>query len=247
MRLAVLFSVISLVSTGSALADAPASEAIKLQMSWRISVDAQGQVQSIVAQGKSQADRVPAIRERTEQAIRKWRFIPGEINGKPASSQTGLHVTVLVSAQDQNNVRLVVRDATTGANIEGITPPRYPREAVLAHHAGLVLVKLTYDESGNITQAVPAPNTPHVDPLLTEASLAAARTWRFNPEIVDGHARAGESITPVCFNLVDTSKRKMPGGCDWKPAENKEPIEEGQSFALNPATRLSSDIVGSTL
>lgn len=247
MRLAILFSAISLTLAGACLADTPAQDPIKLQLSWRVSVDAQGHVLSLTPQGKSTADRVPAIRERIEEAVRKWGLIPGEINGKPAPSQTGLHVTILVTPQGENSIRLVVKDATTGASIAHMRPPRYPADAVHSRHSGLVLVKLSYDENGDVTQVEPAANTPEVDPSLTKASLAAARTWKFEPESVDGHARAGAAITPVCFNLVDQMGRKMKNNCDWKPSPDKEPIEEGESFALNPVTRLASDVIGSTL
>jgi protein TonB len=64
---------------------------------------------------------------------------------------------------------------------EGVQPaPEYPREAVIAHEQGSVVVRFTVDEEGNVQSA--QAESPSPWPLLNQAALRAVRdTWRFAP------------------------------------------------------------------
>ena len=245
MRAAMSIGSIALILAASGNAFA-AREPIKLDISWRVSIDAQGHVTNLVASGKSDADRVPVIREHLEQAIRNWRFIPGEIDGKPAASESGLHLTLLATQQDDSSARITITSAGTGASVRKAAPPEYPGNAVKRHETGLVLVRIAYDEHGDVTDVKTADNTPDsVASSLTESALKTAKRWKFEPERVGGIARAGAAITPVCFRLNDGMR--MIGNCNWKPKANEDSVGEGQIVALNPATRLETQVVGSAL
>lgn len=60
--------------------------------------------------------------------------------------------------------------------------PEYPPAAKLAGIEGVVIVKYVVGEDGSVRDARVLKGPPE----LTEACLAAVRTWRFQPMIVDG-------------------------------------------------------------
>jgi periplasmic protein TonB len=60
--------------------------------------------------------------------------------------------------------------------------PEYPSSAKLAGIEGVVIVKYVVGEDGSVRDAKVLKGPPE----LTEACLAAVRTWRFQPMIVDG-------------------------------------------------------------
>ncbi|MGA2233285.1 MAG: energy transducer TonB, partial [Tepidisphaeraceae bacterium] len=64
---------------------------------------------------------------------------------------------------------------------EGVQPaPEYPREAVIAHEQGTVLVRFTVDAEGNVQSA--EAESPSPWPLLNQAAIRAVQdTWRFAP------------------------------------------------------------------
>jgi hypothetical protein len=83
--------------------------------------------------------------------------------------------------------------------------------------------------------------------LLVEASVKAARSWTFQPEIVGGRALAGTSVVPICYalNVLDTNRKE--GKCDWKAPGHDRALENGEALALDPAAKLLTDVAGRTL
>jgi TonB family protein len=61
--------------------------------------------------------------------------------------------------------------------------PSYPLEARATRSAGVVTVQFTVDEQGSVCDPVILSSP---DPLLSEASLRAIRTWKFMPRTKDG-------------------------------------------------------------
>ncbi|MCE3230458.1 MAG: TonB family protein [Alphaproteobacteria bacterium] len=58
-------------------------------------------------------------------------------------------------------------------------PPVYPVEARRRKIQGVVLIRLSLTETGEVDQARPIP--PHSDPVLEDAALKAIHQWRFRP------------------------------------------------------------------
>lgn len=69
-------------------------------------------------------------------------------------------------------------------NSRAISMPRpaYPPVAKAAHASGLVTIKVTVDESGNVSAATAVSG----HPLLKAAAVGAARGSRFNPTLIEG-------------------------------------------------------------
>jgi periplasmic protein TonB len=75
-------------------------------------------------------------------------------------------------------------------------PPSYPASLKGSGHAGIVAVKMTIDEEGNVASAV-ATKSNHVafEPPAVEAAL----TWKFKPATKDGKPVAVQLVIPVRF------------------------------------------------
>ena len=94
-------------------------------MQWRMSLDAAGRITALVASG----DQIEVLRERTEQAIRQWEFVPGTVDGKPAATDTLLSVQVaLKPSVDSGQYTVVLRDVRTGGHVAvgKKNAPRFP-------------------------------------------------------------------------------------------------------------------------
>jgi TonB family protein len=245
MRLALLLSIP--LFTVAAHADTKPAE-IRLQISWHLTVDASGHVTELEPIKNARADRVPQIRQRVEEALRGWEFVPGKVDGKPVGSKTLLTLDLTVLPQDADSVRLRIDAARTGGHVLQYVPPHYPMAAIKAHQTGMVVLQVAYDGSGKVTSAAPAPGAPKVSSALVEASIAAAMKWTFEPERVDGHGVAGNIYSPLCYSLFPEGSRPASGAvCEWIPPGQTKPIGEGQALALNPETRLATDVTGRVL
>ncbi|MCA1594384.1 MAG: TonB family protein [Acidobacteria bacterium] len=79
-----------------------------------------------------------------------------------------------------------VRPSVSGGVLNGKAiskpAPAYPPIAKAAHAAGMVVVQVTVDESGNVTEAKAVSG----HPLLQQAAVAAARQARFTPTLLSG-------------------------------------------------------------
>jgi TonB family protein len=62
--------------------------------------------------------------------------------------------------------------------------PSYPREAYYARASGTVVVKVTIDETGKVIEAKAICG----HPLLVDSAIAAARSAKFTPTLLDGKA-----------------------------------------------------------
>jgi protein TonB len=75
--------------------------------------------------------------------------------------------------------------------------PEYPSSAKLAGIEGVVIVKYVVGEDGSVKDAKVLKGPPE----LTDACLAAVRTWRFQPMVVDGAAISFVKIARFPFRI----------------------------------------------
>ncbi|MGH8121544.1 MAG: TonB family protein [Rudaea sp.] len=233
---------------GFACAAHASPEPIKFTIGWQVSLNAAGRIERMTAIENARVDRVPQIRARLEQAIREWRFVPGAVDGKPSATETGLSVQASLMPPDSSgNVAIRIDHAGVGGSFLHKVAPKYPPSAVSAHETGEVVVRVAYDADGNVTSAVLNKDTPPASAALVAASLKAARTSTFRPEVVGGHALAGVAVTPFCYRLEIPGLSHLEGKCDWTPPGKSEAINEGEAMAVNPAASLLTDVAGSML
>jgi TonB family protein len=248
LRLAPSFVLhLALLSSAALAGSASPGDPLKINVDWRLSVDAQGNVMSLEPIPNERVDRVPEIRERLEREIRGWRFIPGTIDGKPAASTTALKLFITVKPLDAENASLHIESAGTGGQLEHSVPPKYPHSAISNRITGLVVLRIDYDASGKVTTAVQDPDAPKPDQTLLAAAITAARQWTFAPELVDGHGVPGSVHTPFCYSLRFPNGSVKKESCEWTPPGKSAAIGEGEVAAVNPATKLATDVAGKTL
>jgi TonB family protein len=228
------------------------AEPIKLDFAWNLSLDAQGHVVQLTAIANKRADSVPQIRERIEQTIRSWAFVSGTVDGHPAPTETRLSVSISLLPNDENSYRIAFDDVRTGGHILKATPPHYPASAVHDHRTGMVVLRVDYDANGNALSATLDPGAPPVDKRLINASIdEVMRTWKFQPELVDGHGVPGTQVLPVCYALLDVPAHPSDGdvaqACQWNPPGKHVAIGQGDSLAVNPVAHLANDVAGHAL
>ncbi len=85
--------------------------------------------------------------------------------------------------------------------------PRYPQQAKQQGVEGEVVVAYDVDETGRVLNARVVRSTP--GGIFDEAALAAVRSWRFNPPLLEGQPRAAQNLeSNVVFKLSGADKYK---------------------------------------
>ena len=247
MRPSILTAPSLLLVAASACAASDGADPIRLTVAWNVKLDAQGHVTQLDPIANARADRVPKIRERIEQEIRGWSFVPGAVDGVPAATDTILSTTVTLQPGTGDSFRIIFDDARTGGRIGKTVFPKYPLAAVKRHETGMVVLRVDYDADGKVRSAAVDPASPASAQRLVDASLEAVRQWTFQPERVAGHGVPGSQSLPVCFSLSLVGSHAAIPPCEWNAPGKHAPIGEGESVALNPAARLVNDVAGHAL
>lgn len=211
---------------------------IVVDVSWDISLDTSGNITKLATKD----ERVPKLHARLEKAIRSWHFSPGKVNGHPAATdsylQTALEFTPVAEGYE---MRLL--GAATGGYYDKMTAPHYPDDAAKEGRQGEVVLLVHYDGSGAVTDVAPYEHGPKADARLTRAAIVSVKKWTFAMEVVGGYPMAGVALVPLCFQLSG----RTPPPCNWKNPTTGESLSAGQAFALNPAAKLESDVIGHEL
>lgn len=94
----------------------------------------------------------------------------------------------------------VVVDESTALRVESAVyqSGRLPEIPVLVVAAGEVVLELTVDDGGSVTEV----RTLRETPPFTEQFIAAVRTWRFTPAIDAARPAPGETIDPATRKAV---------------------------------------------
>lgn len=82
-------------------------------------------------------------------------------------------------------------------------PPRYPVEALQKGEQGRVVLDVTLDARGQVSNVVVDPEYTTAASILQSAAIDAAKGWRYAPGHKDGKAVGGVVRIPVNFSLTD--------------------------------------------
>jgi protein TonB len=74
--------------------------------------------------------------------------------------------------------------------------PEYPDEMHRQGISGLVTVRCTIDEHGDVTEAVVVK---YSDPVFEKPAVDALQKWKFKPATLDGKAVLTHALIPVRF------------------------------------------------
>ena len=100
----------------------------------------------------------------------------------------------IVSAADPV---VMTTDAAMGLSTKRVVPV-YPVVAKQLHVTGELDVKVVVDETGSVTEAKVVKG----NAMFTNASLAAAKAWKFTPLTKDGTVTAFETTLVFQFNAA---------------------------------------------
>jgi TonB family protein len=225
-----------------------ADDPVRISMSWDVSIDAAGHVTNLKATSNKNTQAAPLIRTQVEEAVRSWQFSAGHASA--ATTRLTVDLSLITQGADGLGVR-VDHVYTGGSIVQPISPPHYPPASSKAGHEGKVVLRLDYDAAGNSTNAGIDAASANIDQELVNASIDQARTWKFQPETVDGHGVAGTIYFPFCFNLRRATKDTQPPGkyrtCKETTTSKYGTNGEEHVFGLNPTVKLATDVEGKIL
>jgi protein TonB len=75
--------------------------------------------------------------------------------------------------------------------------PKYPELARRARISGVVILKVTVDEEGDVSEVRVLRGLP----LLQEAAVEAVRQWKYSPTYLNGEPVPVSAAVTVIFNL----------------------------------------------
>lgn len=216
------------------VAHAGKKDAFTARIEWRLSLDADGKINSLKPVDPR---NLPEVRKQIEPIVRAWHFTPGKLDGRPAPTETTLGVSVAFETESTHAIRYHVRivSAGTGGSYKHFVKPRYPEAAQKSHAEGEVMLWVKYDADGAVTsvRSMPEMSADGISHELTDAAIDAVKQWTFRPETVGGRAVSSEALVPICFKLRDEP-------CRWKPLPDKRPIESGEAVALSSVVGLET-------
>ncbi len=190
----------------------------------RITIDAQG----VPIDYRIETELTDKVRALLDKAVRGWRFEPVLVDGKPVTAEARMRVT-LAAHEQGDGLRVGVDNVifptdADSANLSEVKvakvrvmPPKYPGYAASLGVEGRVLLHLKISPEGRVEDMVAVQsslaNVAGKDELLgkliaefEEASLKAARNWRFRVDATGSSAEAEEGITfaiPVDYRMWD--------------------------------------------
>jgi TonB family protein len=81
--------------------------------------------------------------------------------------------------------------------------PKYPQQALRARLQGNVVLMLSVDEEGYVTEARPTSG----DPQLVESALGAVRKWKYVPYDLNGRGVGVTTKVAFVFSISETGFR----------------------------------------
>lgn len=219
------------LSAGAGAAPQQADDS-NFNLTYALELDAQGRITGLQPQPAMDS---PELLARIESEVRGWSFRPAQLDGQPVPTRTYLRLGVRAPGLQADKARIV--SATTGPAVASMKAPGYPAEALRRGEGGLVVLKLKLDTQGRVrgvaTQPGSSPNR-----ALAEAARAAAKHWRFLPELADGEPVAGAVMIPVCFRAGSPE----PDTCDWQGPQGQRLTPSSVAVAIEPAARITTEL-----
>jgi protein TonB len=75
--------------------------------------------------------------------------------------------------------------------------PQYPQMARIAHITGDVILKITIDRTGEVTDV----SATQGHPILIQSAIDAVRQWRYRPYVLNGEAVEVESTVKLQYHM----------------------------------------------
>ena len=242
-RLSRVLATILLIACLPVAAVADEGEDLTLFFRAAVTIEADG---SLSALAWEDAGKIPAaLRARLDERVHAWTFEPGEIDGRPARTETTLRLRLLATPRD-GALALHVESADTGPEMDGVMPPEYPREALRRGAEGQVLAGLVVEPDGtrHVTLEQYQGDDRHRRVFL-EAVKPTLQRIDVRHERVGGNEVAARFAVPISFCLN--------AGCDmaFAPAADKgtslPTTAPGQPMPQDSVARLVTNVRGTDI
>lgn len=166
----------------------------------------------------------------------QWRFKPATFDGQLVAVHTTLALVLHTEggSADGDEMQVRLEYVGNGSGIDRMVHPRYPSVAARDGAAAVVLLAVTHDATGRVTDVAVSQSKSSRKQhrkAFDVAALDAARRWVFKPERVNGVALPGQALVPVVFRFSRG---------DAVPA--LPPSAESAALASQPDVLLHSDL-----
>jgi len=270
-------TILSVLALGMGLATG-AENAPVLEMS------ADGEIQiapdGSVTDYRLRSELVPAVATLVDKGVRGWRFEPIIVDGTAVVAKTTMHLGLKAEPMEgKDNYRMRITQVRFGEIQRNARtrPPRYPKEAVVAHLGAKVLLAVRLGEDGQVLDAQAYQTSLDARPrsdseaarwrkLFEQASMEAAKTWHYDmTETVNGKTVQTNAIVPVVFAVRDIGssdassgkwKAYLPGPVHPAPWMNEHPLadvrdltslSDDEAVSLDSRFHLENDVIGKVL
>lgn len=170
-------------------------------VSLQVGLTAAGQVENVLA-----VRDIPGLTTRAISAVTSWNFTAAKLDGQAIESTINVHVVFNPGSPQIQNLQLTPGAAVPQPNPPGYLPPTlsqisyatYPPASIAQ---GAVVLDLRIDKSGQIKKIT----TIRGIPSLTEAAIAAAKTWSVNPAKLNDNAEPAHVALAFVFRSPTVS------------------------------------------
>ena len=225
------------MSAAQAKKTAPEPKYTDVWLTARTEIAADGTVKSLTWNDERPVARL--VIDRIDPIVRKWLFVAGQLDGKPALTATSLSIGIRGNELPDGSMGLKFLGARTGAAVDRSVVPAYPPLGLRIGQQAKVTAVVSVDEAG----------IPRVDSMETEgaedramrrdfmsATERAFLQWRFTPERVGGRPLASRMRIPAKFCLETC--RRFPSD----KHDEADPTPPGSPVALDSAVHLVTDV-----
>lgn len=176
-----------------------------------IEVDAQGNALRTELNAEASTKGIDArLVEAARQAATGWRLAP-------VAGWVKVPITFSLSEKPSSSLAIIAPEVVASTEVTSamptyrrITPPRYPKAAIVEKRAGRVLLRVLVGSDGSPQQVEVEASSGSPD--LDEAGMAAVRKWAFNAAS-DGHKAVSMWIgVPLDFQLTPGEQAAAPEG-----------------------------------
>lgn len=204
-----------------------------------------------------------------------WHFDPILVDGKAVEAKTAMHLqlhTESAGNTDEFVVRIASIDFGTPTRSSSVRPPRYPGAAIEARLGAKVVLSARLDETGKVVEAVPyqtsldarARDEKEAEKwrrVFEKASIAAAKTWRYDlSETVGGRPIGNNVIIPIVYHIGSSPSASsnrwsgfVPGPihpAPWSMPDDEKRVAElgdGETRSTSSRFHLKDDVIGKAL
>lgn len=148
------------------------------------------------------------LRASAVTAVKKWRFSPTLINGLAVPVMADVEITFSLSEPKKSapeppqTTPIRVGGAVQESKLLSKVAPEYPQEAKEKGIQGIVILQLTINEKGEVSDVKVLKG----DELLSKAAVDAVRQWQYVPTLLNGEPVSVIATVTLNFTLDSENK-----------------------------------------